>query len=60
MSKLKPCPFCGGEVSLVTSKIWDIYDYKPTYCVQCSCGVFTRAVDTDGEAMRMWNRRVEK
>ena len=36
MDKLKPCPFCGGEVELVdyTDKVYGFWDYK-IKCKKC-------------------------
>ena len=36
MDKLKPCPFCGGEVELLdfTDKIYGFWDYKIN-CKKC-------------------------
>ncbi|MEY8367567.1 Lar family restriction alleviation protein [Anaerovoracaceae bacterium 42-11] len=48
--KLKKCPFCGGEASIIGhSTIW-------VYCNECLGQ--TAAGDTEEEAIEAWNRRV--
>jgi hypothetical protein len=67
---LKPCPFCGGDPTWVTS-----YEYlwfkksgprEDWYCVECAnlkCCICvngkTRPFKTKREAAEMWNKRYE-
>ncbi len=51
--KLKPCPFCGGEVSIVESM------HKGRYVVRCpnwKCNA-TYEPDSLSAAIKAWNRR---
>ena len=53
---LKPCPFCGGEATLVE----DIYADKLYYYVTCAtnnCDANTGRCDTEDEAITKWNNR---
>ena len=59
MNKLKPCPFCGGEATLID-------DGFGRYFVECSmsdgiCKVIPRtwSYDTKEEAIEAWNRRAD-
>ena len=60
MTKLKPCPFCGGEARFIVSK-----DGLEIFCKECKCGTnryfsghydFSNPVD---EAIEAWNRRAD-
>lgn len=56
MTDLKPCPFCGGEATLVE----DIYDDRLCSYVICSndnCNANTGRYDTEDEAITKWNTR---
>ena len=55
--KLKPCPFCRGQGSLVFEDV----DYVGrVYAVQCNkCGVITENYDNPAIAIERWNRRTE-
>lgn len=45
----KKCPFCGGEAEV---------DGFPLRYVRCKeCGAETGAFDSEGEAIKAWNRR---
>ena len=55
MTELKPCPFCGGEASII--KYMD-----GTYCVECendNCNMIAMTVlaDTEARAVEIWNTR---
>lgn len=60
MSKLKPCPFCGGEAIMRhISSIMDVFSY-----VTCTrCGVqspnfkVSSEYASDDKAAEAWNRR---
>ena len=59
-SDLKPCPFCGGEASIVGKR------YEAKFCVGCdddSCLGFSGLgwlYDSKQEAAEAWNRRSER
>ena len=51
-TKLKPCPFCGGEASMYIA-------YDDGYyvcCDECGCGL--PVYNTEEEAIEAWNKRV--
>ena len=48
-SKLKPCPFCGGEP--------DLFEAPSVYFVECSKCYYPTNYDTKEEAINAWNRR---
>lgn len=53
--KLKPCPFCGGEVYTYTDEDW-YWKWK----VECQgCGCDLGYYETEAEATEAWNKRVE-
>lgn len=55
MEELKRCPFCGGE-----ARLYKAFDYVSKYRVECTkCFVYTLNCDTEKEAIKAWNRRVE-
>ena len=60
MEKLKPCPFCGGEASID----WGYHLYGPpvTYNVECRrcTAKIEYPYDSEEEAIKAWNRRVER
>ena len=50
--KLKPCPFCGGEAAVS-------YSIVKKYFITClKCYASTKLKDTEGLAIKAWNRRV--
>lgn len=54
MTKLKPCPFCGGEASTYVA-------YDDNYyvcCDECGCGL--PVYNTEEEAIEAWNKRVSE
>jgi len=56
MSKLKRCPFCGGEATLVE----DIYNdqlYNYVICTNDDCNANTGRCSTEDEAITKWNNR---
>ena len=70
---LKPCPFCGNDVSLTISPLWyDGHGYQgcfeySVYCKNCGCHVGGASSDniyiSEQEAIdkvvKAWNRRKE-
>ena len=70
MSKLKPCPFCGGEAVLYhqSSKYTD-YDGNYVHCIKCGArtklfecfnGTGKTHADTEKEATESWQIRKEQ
>ena len=59
MSKLQPCPFCGGEGCVQRH---DFVGYTDTFGVVClDCGCETRQFyDTEKDATEAWNRRANR
>lgn len=58
MEELKPCPFCGGDVSI---KIHDFSNGTRLYTPKCKCGAgIVRVFDTEAEAIAAWNTRAER
>ena len=51
--KLKPCPFCGGEVDLFKG----VDGSWSTWIIECDCGIEMRFLSKE-EAIEVWNRRV--
>ena len=53
--QLRPCPFCGGEANIYQMHFWD-----RTYTCECSdCGIETKPMNTEAEAIEARNRRTE-
>jgi len=57
MTELKPCPFCGGEVSFDgewadARRYYHIFD-----CYECGMSVSLQHLVTEEEAIEAWNRR---
>lgn len=64
MSKLKPCPFCGGVGRTIEKmKIYDSRDERTRRCttdfyVRCDrCGAEAEHFDNRNYAINAWNRR---
>ena len=52
--KLKPCPFCGGEARLITTK------EAPEAWVECNiCGASSEFKPVEENAIKCWNSRAE-
>lgn len=59
MTKLKRCPFCGGE-ALVCIKPF-IGESGRGFVVECDgCWASTGYYETEEEAIEAWNRRVDR
>ncbi len=59
MTKLRPCPFCGGDATLIE----DIYNdqlYNYVICSNDDCNANTGRCDTEDEAITKWNKRVSE
>ena len=63
-SNLKPCPFCGGEASMI-QKSWDLFITGVR--IECDeCGASTSWTsgailrDVRKRAVEAWNKRVEE
>ncbi|MBQ1386178.1 MAG: Lar family restriction alleviation protein [Erysipelotrichales bacterium] len=55
--KLKPCPFCGGEVRMVIAPLGT----RAFICDKCGADVmFYRAERDTKKAAEKWNRRTER
>jgi hypothetical protein len=51
MTKLKPCPFCGGEADIGG----DPHSDRWVFCIKCYASVFDTYLDG---AIQSWNTRV--
>lgn len=66
MTKLKPCPFCGGKAKLFSAKA-NTAGTRFVYWVECNlegtltCGCIPKTwqCDTAEEAVETWNKRTE-
>lgn len=58
MDKLKPCPFCGGDVRF--DKEYSYFRDNMLYCDGCDM-VFTLDdyAASDDDIVRVWNRRAD-
>ena len=58
-NELKPCPFCGGEASLIKRKFKvGFYPSGGTYYVHCKvCLVTTQPRQKSEDVIKVWNRR---
>jgi len=63
MTKLKPCPFCGGEALLEPYRARKGYEAS-IQCNQCLCSMSTITYDEEETAIedvvKAWNRRVNE
>lgn len=60
MSKLKRCPFCGGQAKVYKTKfnfLYEEYAYQ-IYCVCCQAQ--TRYSNTLEKAIKEWNKRTKE
>ena len=51
MEELKPCPFCGSELTQMTSYLGEWW----VVCCECFCS--TAMETTEKEAIKAWNKR---
>jgi len=58
--KLKPCPFCGGEVTLEEMETHPEYKYYEIYCYKCRL-VIKHNFDPEFKTklVKLWNRRAK-
>lgn len=56
MTKLKPCPFCGGEVILYPAK--DPKKATMIGCIDRDCFAMVSMHTYEEDTIRRWNRRV--
>ena len=59
MDKLKPCPFCGGEVVIDVEWADAISEYYNFSCVNCCMVTYNDECVSKQEATEAWNRRTE-
>lgn len=59
--KLKPCPFCGGEATILATHLSPHTDAPMDFAVQCRlcCASTIRYRAKKQYAIDDWNRRVE-
>jgi Lar family restriction alleviation protein len=56
MTKLKPCPFCGGEAIIEQDEYWYL-EWAVSCCNEdCVCYI-GRSYRTKEETIAAWNRR---
>lgn len=55
MSKLLPCPFCGGE-----AETWDGTGVWHVFCTNKDCAAMGSPCLTEAEAIAAWNTRAER
>ena len=55
--KLKPCPFCGGEASVINTTALGL-DCKSVMCRKCKAKVNNfNGTNSEERAINAWNRR---
>ena len=64
MDGLKPCPFCGGSVSMVINKRWRTYQVYHEDIAPCLVGEpfkipMNHVVQNRDDAIKAWNRRID-
>ena len=56
-TQLKPCPFCGGEVEILTEEVDAISEAYNFHCDNCDMSTYYDYSNDKEEAIRHWNRR---
>jgi Lar family restriction alleviation protein len=56
INKLKPCPFCGGEVDKFTAPLKGTQMFV---CKKCGADVCFYGAEYEPKATKAWNRRVD-
>lgn len=54
--KLKPCPYCGGEVEIFIAPIKNTYMFV---CGKCGADVCFYGAEYGQKAVEAWNRRAD-
>ena len=58
MTELKPCPFCGGNIEIISTYSDDLLNqYWYFFCTNCL--IESTLYDTEKEAINACNRRAE-
>lgn len=59
--KLKPCPFCGGEVDIINAEALSINgNCFVVHCDKCESETcFWNECASEAETITKWNRRIE-
>lgn len=57
MEKLKPCPFCGGNVKKQKEPIVGVMTFMMFICEKCGAVVCFYGAEGDQKATKAWNRR---
>ena len=61
MKELKPCPFCGGEVSIEKNSYLTSSRYYDIYCERCDFYlIFDDLFAKEEDIIEAWNRRVKE
>lgn len=60
MSKLKRCPFCGGQANLYTIRSNLIYPKNIYYVYCCLCDIQTKDYEDKEKAIKAWNKRTKE
>jgi len=60
--KLKPCPFCGGEVTIKSMLYVDEsqIEYSEIVCGKCMVTMLCHYNESEAELRARWNKRAEK
>ena len=58
MTKLKPCPFCGGEAYICRTDFLNSESFYGVRCCDCESSS-SQQYDTELEAIKAWNTRYE-
>ena len=57
-TELKPCPFCGGEVTLITTT--DMWNYISCKNENCGINPHTHVQSNKQAVIETWNKRAEE
>jgi restriction alleviation protein, Lar family len=63
LTKILPCPFCGATEQAVEGFPWAISPQRTValFHIQCpDCGASTVSCQSRADAIKRWNRRIEK
>ena len=59
MPELKPCPFCGGEATVLPVAMPKSIRHQPSCDEENGCGLTLRHYSTEADAIAAWNTRTE-